>query len=334
VTIDHVDVLDAGRAAGGFTEIEIELVGAGSQDDLTVLGKRLRAEGARRSNGTAKVLRVLALPPPRKPGPGLRDQLQHLLAAQLRELEAHDPGVRLGDDPEDLHKFRVATRRTRAFLRATPLASELKWLAGLLGPVRDLDVLIERLGAEAASLGEDRQAGEELVGALAVQRERVRAALLEALESPRYAELLALFETSIASLAAPDDADAGPIARAAFRKLRKAAGQLPADPADDELHALRKQAKRARYAAELAALGAGRRAARAADAAKRVQDVIGEHQDAVVAEERLRALADGRTAVAAGRLIEREAARRRAARAGYPAAVERALAVGEKAFGR
>lgn len=344
VTIDHVDVLDAGHAAGGFTEIEVELVGGGSEDDLKTLGKTLREAGARRSAGTAKALRVIELPPERKPGSAFRDQLQHLLDVQRRELEAHDPGVRLGEDPEDVHKFRVATRRTRALVRATepllgetlaPLAGELRWLAGILGPVRDLDVLIERLRAEAAALGEDREAGEELVGALAVQRERCREALLEALASPRYAELLGAFETAVASLPPlREDADAAPIARAAFRKLRTACGRLPPEPTDEELHAVRKKAKRARYAAELAALGAGKRAARAAESVKDVQDVIGEHQDAVVAEERLRRLADARTALAAGRLIEREAARRRSSRAAYPAAVDRALTAGEKAFGR
>jgi CHAD domain-containing protein len=69
------------------------------------------------------------------------------------------------------------------------------------------------------------------------------------------------------------------------------------------------------------------------DALKQVQDVIGEHQDAVVAEERLRALARARTAVAAGRLIERERARRSARREAYPEAVAVALRAGRKAFG-
>ena len=52
-------------------------------------------------------------------------------------------------------------------------------------------------------------------------------------------------------------------------------------------------------------------------AAKRLQDVLGEHQDAVVAEERLRELAAAasrRVALAAGRLIERQRYRRREAR--------------------
>ena len=40
------------------------------------------------------------------------------LGEQARRLLLHDPGVRLGSDPEDLHQLRVATRRLRAFLRA------------------------------------------------------------------------------------------------------------------------------------------------------------------------------------------------------------------------
>ena len=66
-----------------------------------------------------------------------------MLGKQLRALETYDPGVRMDDDPEDLHKFRVATRRARAIIRATrplfgtdlePLAGELKWLAGCSAP--------------------------------------------------------------------------------------------------------------------------------------------------------------------------------------------------------
>ena len=63
--------------------------------------------------------------------------------------------------------MRVATRRLRAFLRAgselldpewaEPVREELAWLGGALGPVRDLDVLVEHLTAEVESLGDDRQ---------------------------------------------------------------------------------------------------------------------------------------------------------------------------------
>ena len=81
---------------------------------------------------------------------------------------------------------------------------------------------------------------------------------------------------------------------------------------------MRKLGKRARYAAELA----GRK--KLVQRAKELQDVLGEHQDAVVAAGRLRELAAGASpeqALVAGRLVEREAERRtRGARATWPKA--------------
>jgi len=55
---------------------------------------------------------------------------------------------------------------------------------------------------------------------------------------------------------------------------------LGSEPADEELHELRKTAKQARYAAELAERSRGGTASRYIAAAKRLQDVLGEHQDA------------------------------------------------------
>ena len=84
-------------------------------------GRTLRKAGAKKSEGTPKLLRVL--PPPPRPqaeeGASAVELLHVLLAEQLRELLRHDPGVRLGDDAEDIHQFRVATRRSRALIRAT-----------------------------------------------------------------------------------------------------------------------------------------------------------------------------------------------------------------------
>ena len=77
---------------------------------------------------------------------------------------------------------------------------------------------------------------------------------------------------------------------------------LSDESTDEELHATRILVKRARYAAELE----GDRPY--VQAAKRLQDVLGEHQDAVVATAELRRLADRMpdTALAAGRLVDRE----------------------------
>ena len=80
---------------------------------------------------------------------------------------------------------------------------------------------------------------------------------------------------------------------------------------------MRKKGKRARYAAELA----GRK--KLVKRAKRLQDVLGEHQDAVIAAERLRELARGSApehALVAGRLVEREEERRAEAREAWPKA--------------
>jgi CHAD domain-containing protein len=105
--------------------------------------------------------------------------------------------------------------------------------------------------------------------------------------------------------------------------MRRTFAALGDAPEDDALHASRIAVKRARYAAELAAHELGRPGAAFVSQAKRLQDVLGDHQDAVVAEDRIRAwsataAAEGR--VAAGRLVQLERGRRAAARAAWPAA--------------
>ena len=120
VAVDAVDVLDDGHAASGFSEIEVELID-GDEGDLDRLSRVLRRAGAHASHGTPKLLRVLDLNGERSPSKKApaAEQLRFLLAHQLLELERHDPGVRLGAEPEDLHEFRVATRRARALIRAS-----------------------------------------------------------------------------------------------------------------------------------------------------------------------------------------------------------------------
>jgi CHAD domain-containing protein len=192
-------------------------------------------------------------------------------------------------------------------------------------------VLLDHLREEVRTLGEDSESAELILATLEEERATKRDELLAALDSARYTTLLDSFAESIASLPALD-APGGlrPIAADTLRKLRKAADALEADPPDGQLHALRIRAKRARYAAELAG---GKKLEPYVEALKRVQDVIGEHQDAVVAEQRLRNAAQPKTAVAAGRLIERERERRLARRRDYRAAVDTALRRGRKALG-
>ena len=340
MTLDAVQVVGNGAGLHGFDELEIELVD-GDEHDLKRLGRTLRRAGARRSEGRPKVMRVVRLAEVREPqrdAPTI-EQIRSLFADELRELETYDPGVRIADDPEDLHRFRVATRRTRALVRVTqpllgerlgPLAVELKWLASVLGPVRDLDVLLEQLAGDVLHLGEDGPAGKRLLAVLERERRMRRRALAKALDSKRYLGLLDLFGAEIAALAGVEVAsDLRSVARGELNKLKKAVAELPTDPSDEQLHATRIRAKRARYAAEFVG---SKELKRYVTALKRVQDVVGEHQDAVVAQQKLRENAGEATALAAGRLIERQLARQLERRAAYPAVLAAALRSGRKSF--
>jgi len=104
------------------------------------------------------------------------------------------------------------------------------------------------------------------------------------------------------------------IARKASRGLLRAVARLGSDADDTAVHRLRIALKRARYAAELAG-ATGPKGKRFLAQSKRLQDLLGEHQDAVVAERRLRELAvtDSSTAAAfvAGRIAERQRHRRK-----------------------
>jgi CHAD domain-containing protein len=341
VVVDDVDVMDASRTTGHFSEIEVGLV-EGDNADLDRLAQTLRQAGATTSSGVPMLLRVLGLDQegsPAKKAPPL-DHLRYLLERQVRQIETTDPGVRLGGDDEDVHKLRVATRRSRALLRAArtllgdrleELNAELKWLGGALGPVRDLDVLVDHLNREVATLDVDGKAGTRIVATLEGERSQARETLLEALSSERYIALLDRFESELALMPSIDTRTTlHDLAERDFRKLRKAFAALGDNPSDDELHAARIRAKRARYTAELASAVEGKAAARFAEEVKELQDVIGTHQDAVVAEERVRAVARN---VAAGRLVERERARRREMRARVPDVWKRVERAGRKAFG-
>jgi CHAD domain-containing protein len=261
------------------------------------------------------------------------DHVRASLDQRLRALLTHEPGTRTGEDIEDLHQMRVAVRRMRATLKAArplldaawsdDLRAELGWLGGALGPVRDLDVLLLRLHREIASLPADEQnAGVALLDALERERTTARAAMLEALTAPRYFGLLErLAETVSAPLPTPAPGDAPrpalvDLVRAEARKLRRAVEKAGDDPPDEVLHALRIRGKRVRYTGELVAPSlrgtpVGKQVRRLLSATTALQEVLGDHQDACVAEQRIRGLLAGLdvtpdTVFVAGRLVERE----------------------------
>jgi CHAD domain-containing protein len=337
VVDDSVAVLDRQRVTRRFRELEVELLD-GDEDALYRLESALREAGAGAAAFRPKLYQVLELDYPRRPAAvtaktasskalGLR------LEEQVAALLSRDPGTRLGRDPEDLHQLRVATRRLRAYLRvARPLLveertrelrDELRWLGSMLGPVRDSDVLLEYFTAQLEQLDGAHDAGAGLLRMLEDRRAEARGSMLEALGSARYFALLDRLD----GFAATPPLSGERISLAAIwwreaKRVRRAVEALAEEPSDDELHEVRILVKRARYAAELGAHELEKRGARFVSAAKSVQDVLGAHQDAVVAEAVIHEWS-GEEAPVAAVLAEAERRRRDQARAEWLPAWER-----------
>ena len=349
---DRVSVIKQGRVVERFRELEIEARDA-DRALLEQVAELLQAAGAAAPAPVPKVVRALGpkatLPPdvvvPRglTPSGPAAFAVQAAIARSVNRIVDNDAGTRLGE-VEPVHQMRVGTRRLRSDLRtfrslvdaewADRLREELRWLGEALGAVRDLDVMSERLHAESGDL----TSAEPLFAHLDEQHLVARAALLRALRSRRYVELLDSLVEAARSPSLTDDAwlpsteVLPPLAARAWRKLAKKARSLAPGDADADHHRVRILAKRARYASEaiVPALGRkrairGRRfAARAAD----VQDALGGLQDSVVARSLIEEVAGGRPTdgpfgLAAGRLLEREAASARESRAGFAKAWKR-----------
>ena len=231
-----------------------------------------------------------------------------VVAFQLAQLREHDPGTRTGEGPEALHDMRVASRRLRAavghFRRgiAEPtrerLARELRWLGALLGTVRDLDVQRERLERSAALRpARERRVLARLTAALADERRSARQRLLAGLQSRRYFRLLDDLErlTSAASVGEETVAtETGRSVRRALRRFERAADAALAEPGPERLHVLRIAAKRLRYLLEFLEDVLGEASRRPLKLLVALQDLLGAHQDAIVAADTILAfLASG-----------------------------------------
>ncbi|GAB2598831.1 CHAD domain-containing protein [Paractinoplanes abujensis] len=275
-----------------WQEVEVELVDGGPKL-LAAVEKALLAAGAAPAAGPSKVARAFGNPTLPKAGPPSKNPVLRYVREQHDAITEYDPGVRRGD-PEAVHKMRVGTRRLRStlktfkrtFAEAADLNEELKWLADLLGQVRDGQV---QEGKLLAGLDE---AGPQFEPVAARIREHLdaqvaagRAALDEALESERYLTLL----DRIDQLARQRTVEPDPLRRA-HKSLAKADALLDvalAHGEDHELHDARKAYKRARYAVEVFAAEAGDPGKQLVKVLTELQDVLGAHQDSVVARELL-----------------------------------------------
>jgi CHAD domain-containing protein len=249
-----------------------------------------------------------------------------VLRRQFAAFLAKEPGTRIGDDIEELHGMRVASRRLRAALAlfaevlpagAVRLRPELAWIGQTIGAVRDLDVQLAQLDGWIADLPEpDREPLARLRLLLTEDRGLARAEMLAALDSPRYARFVRQFASVVRSRTGsrtPAALEAAPdLVGQRQRVVLKAARRIdPESPATD-YHRLRIAGKRLRYALEFLAdvyPGATQELVKRTIA---LQDLLGAHQDADVAIARLRLLAAERgvelgpqTVFAMGEIAER-----------------------------
>jgi CHAD domain-containing protein len=258
----------------------------------------------------------LRIPPPPDLGPtalgedpSVGDVAFAVLRRNLATMLAHEAGTRLGEDAEELHDMRVATRRMRAALslfsdslpvRARHVRTELGWLADALGTVRDLDVQLERLDGWLDDVAdEDRGALSDLATLLGNERADARRELLLCLDSARYERLVASFTTMLrqgpsrrsAAARAPAVAVVPELVDGLHRSATKAArrARRSGDPAD--YHRTRIRGKRLRYGLEFVSEIYGGRTARYVRHVVRLQDALGLMQDARVAAARLHELA-------------------------------------------
>jgi CHAD domain-containing protein len=251
----------------------------------------------------------------------LRELVGAYLTEQCTVIIDAEAALRGGENV--VHVTRVAVRRLRSTIRvfgdlfdvaqAGHLEDELVWWAGLLGAVRDRDILQATMTEQLAELPAELVLGsvESTISTeIAVARKAGMDVVLEAMGSERYRELVALVHAwrgdppFTAAADAPADTIKGYIKRAEKKVRRRlaaavAARQAGEEGADELFHSARKAGKRHRYAVEAAVPLWGAKADKVVAARKNLQDILGHHQDRAVSAAFLRELG-GRLGVRCG----------------------------------
>jgi CHAD domain-containing protein len=315
---DRVEASRPHHPTQSWREWELELKHGGQ--DLAAAGAAAFASaGAEPSTSGSKLGRVLAAPleepavaPPGKGGCG-RDVLGPYLAEQVAELHRLDPLVR-ADLPDAVHRMRVACRRLRSIFAAyrglldrtvtDPLDAELRWLAGVLGEPRDLEIQLTTVAGRIA----DPPTRHRVEESITAERDDAHRDAIAAMSSARYDALVDRL-TELARRPPWTERADRPAAKALRKILRRQLHRVehrmtaarhtpPGMDRDTRLHGARRAAKRARYAAEAARPVFGKRAKRLASRLSDLQDALGTHHDTVVARARIDRIAEEHPAAA------------------------------------
>lgn len=316
-----------------FREIEVELKSENARlKDLRRAADELVAAGARRGEPAPKLVRTLgraAAGDPDVPEPSIgsrptaEDVIRAAVATSVRRYLLFAPSAIVGADPEGVHQARVSSRRLRSDLKTfgplldpgwrDEVIARAKAVTDLLGAVRDTDVLDAKLRALLAEHPEIDPAAGALLERLAGQRQAARSSMVEGLTGASGAALsnylieVARHPGVLPAAERRAKSTMGRLVRKRWRRLDSAVESLGPEPAPAELHQVRILAKRVRYAAEAVVPALGRPARRFTKQAARIQDALGELNDAAVAGRWLGQAAEqlgGRSAFAAGQIAQ------------------------------
>lgn len=324
LSLDIVET-DIGGRTRVHREIEIELTATGTMEDLSAIGAALQPYKLE-AQSKSKFERVLAKLDDalttaitrKKKAPGVRadepmvEAGRKILRFHCERMLANEEGARLGKDIEALHHMRVATRRQRAAFRVVApyfrrgvirdFQGALRSVAGFLGAVRDLDVLIEAAEAYQSSLGAAaRGTFEPLLDEWREKRSAARDELLAHLSGDDYQTFKELYGEFLSSPgagvkeAAPGDLPEPRLVRhilpaeiwnhyGRVRAYETALGWASIET----IHALRIEAKRLRYLLESFGEALGPRVAAAVEDIVALQDHTGELHDVDVTIDLLR----------------------------------------------
>lgn len=303
-----------------WREWEVELTAQDGADDalLESLVGQLSDAGAKPSNRTSKLATAVGDSWPDLKGNGRNQSYDKgsamapvltYLQDQEADLLLQDAHVRLGRD-DSVHQMRSVIRRVRSVLHSyrqlfepapvKELERELKSLAKTLGRYRDTEVLHARLRTHLDELPSNLVLGplhDELDQRMAVRADTAMGAVKNRLNSPRYFKLLDALEAFI---------EAPPVTPQGEAKARKTTAKLVNKAAkhlgkrhdaavaaavgprrDTAFHEVRKAAKKLRFAAAAVEGVHGKRAVKLGDAAHKIQTILGDHQDSVVARAEL-----------------------------------------------
>ena len=317
--------------------------------------RRLQADGAGDVVKVPKLARALGSFANRRPSPATassrkkataRSVIKDSVTASVQRFVMNLPGLYLDEDIEAVHQVRVAARRLRSNLRTFQplldpgwrrhLRSELRAFATRLGPIRDADVLRERLRRDAALIPElDGDSLKAILADLERERGQARDRMIEALRDERTDRLLDLLDDAARNPRTLSEADRPArkllpkLAAKPWRRLRRATRAAGRNPPDEVLHDIRLKAKQTRYAADAVEPAVGRPAAAFARAVSQVQETLGDHRDALNAADWLKsrsAAHDPQIAFAAGQLAGLQLSQAHTLRSEWRSAWKRASA--------